>query len=139
MLSTFAPLRVFIAFVIVMSIIVITGFTSHVNVLLRTSQAHIHDCILVFNCRYSNHQCRHFVTEKDITLFPFYSACSALAMVDYGRLAIPAILILAVGGVISFFLAYNFYPEKHENVTVDGRCYELLDAAHKQYVNLCCK
>jgi hypothetical protein len=34
----------------------------------------------------------------------------------------PAILILAVGGVISFFLAYNFYPEKHENVTVDGRC-----------------
>ena len=75
-------------------------------------------------------------TEKDITLFPFYSACSALAMVDYGRLAIPAILILAVGGVISFFLAYNFYPEKHENVTVDGRCYELLDAAHKQYVNL---
>jgi hypothetical protein len=42
-------------------------------------------------------------------------------MVDYGRLAIPAILILAVGGVISFFLAYNFYPEKHENVTVDGK------------------
>jgi hypothetical protein len=35
-------------------------------------------------------------------------------MVDYGRLAIPAILILAVGGVISFFLAYNFSPEKHE-------------------------
>ena len=57
-------------------------------------------------------------------------------MVDYGRLAIPAILILAVGGVISFFLAYNFYPEKHENGTVDGKCYELLDAAHKQYVNL---
>ena len=47
-----------------------------------------------------------------------------------------AILILAVGGAISFFLAYNFYPEKHENVTVDGRCYGLLDAAHKQYVNL---
>ncbi len=45
-------------------------------------------------------------------------------------------MILAVGGVISFFPAYNFYPEKHENVTVDGKCYELLDAAHKQYVNL---
>jgi hypothetical protein len=60
----------------------------------------------------------------------------AFAMVDYGRLAIPAILILAVGGVISFLLAYNFYPQKHENVTMDGRCYELLDAAHNQYVNL---
>jgi hypothetical protein len=57
-------------------------------------------------------------------------------MIDYGRLAIPAIFILAVGGVISFLLAYNFYPEKHENVTVDGKCYELLNAAHKQYVNL---
>ncbi len=54
-------------------------------------------------------------------------------MVDYGRLAIPAILIFAI---ISFFLAYNFYPEMHENVTVDGKCYELLDAAHKQYANL---
>ena len=57
-------------------------------------------------------------------------------MVDYGRLAIPAILILAIGGVISFLLAYSFYPEKHENVTSDGKCYELLDAAHEQYVNL---
>jgi hypothetical protein len=67
---------------------------------------------------------------------PFYITYWALGMVDYGRLAIPAILILAVGGVISFFLALNFYREKHENVTLDGRCYELLDAAHKQYVNL---
>jgi hypothetical protein len=37
------------------------------------------------------------------------------------RLAIPAILILPIGGVISFLLAYNFYPEKQENVTVDGK------------------
>ena len=57
-------------------------------------------------------------------------------MLDITRLAVPAIAILAIGGVISFLLAYSFYPEKHENVTVDGKCYELLDAAHKQYVNL---
>ena len=49
---------------------------------------------------------------------------------------VPAIAILAIGGVISFLLAYSFYPEKHENVTSDGKCYELLDAAHEQYVNL---
>ena len=57
-------------------------------------------------------------------------------MINYSRLALPAILILAIGGVISFLLAYNFYPEKHENVTIDGKCYELLDAAHEQYENL---
>jgi len=57
-------------------------------------------------------------------------------MLDVTRLAVPAIVILAIGGVISFLLAYSFYPEKHENVTIDGKCYELLDAAHEQYVNL---
>lgn len=57
-------------------------------------------------------------------------------MITYSRLAIPAIAILAIGGVISFLLAYNFCPEKHENVTIDGKCYELLGEAHKQYVNL---
>ena len=57
-------------------------------------------------------------------------------MLDITRLAVPAIAILAIGGIISFLLAYSFYPEKHENVTVDGKCYELLGAAHEQYVNL---
>lgn len=57
-------------------------------------------------------------------------------MLDITRLAVPAIAILAIGGVISFLLAYSFYPEKHENVTVDGKCYELLGTAHEQYVNL---
>ncbi len=57
-------------------------------------------------------------------------------MLDITRLAVPAIAILAIGGVISFLLAYSFYPEKHENVTVDDRCYELLGTAHEQYVNL---
>lgn len=57
-------------------------------------------------------------------------------MVDVTKLAVLAIAILAAGGVISFLLAYSYYPEKHENVTVDGKCYELLDEAHRQYVNL---
>ena len=57
-------------------------------------------------------------------------------MLDITRLAVPAIAILAIGGVISFLLAYSFYPEKHENVTIDGKCYELLRTAHEQYVNL---
>jgi len=57
-------------------------------------------------------------------------------MITYSRLAIPAVAILAIGGVISFLLAYNFCPETHENVTIDGKCYELLGEAHKQYVHL---
>jgi hypothetical protein len=57
-------------------------------------------------------------------------------MVDVTKLAVFAIAILAIGGVISFLLAYSYYPEKHENVTVDGKCYELLDEAHRLYVNL---
>jgi hypothetical protein len=57
-------------------------------------------------------------------------------MVNISTLTIPAIAILAIGGVISFLLAYSFYPEKHENVNIDGKCYELLGAAHQQYVNL---
>ena len=57
-------------------------------------------------------------------------------MLDGTRLAVSIIVILAIGGAISFGLAYSFYPEKHENVTVDGKCYELLDAAHEEYVKL---
>jgi hypothetical protein len=57
-------------------------------------------------------------------------------MVNISTLTIPAIAILAIGGVISFLLSYSFYPEKHENVNIDGKCYELLGAAHQQYVNL---
>ena len=55
---------------------------------------------------------------------------------QFSTLAIPAIAILTIGGVVSFLLAYSFYPEKHENVNIDGKCYELLGAAHQQFVNL---
>ena len=54
-------------------------------------------------------------------------------MINYHKLAIPAIPILAAGGIISFLLAYNFYPEKHVNVNIGGKCYELLDSAYTKY------
>ena len=57
-------------------------------------------------------------------------------MVDYTKIAIPGIVTLAVVGVIGFFLAFNLYPEKHVNVTVQGKCYELLDEANQRYQSL---
>jgi hypothetical protein len=57
-------------------------------------------------------------------------------MINYHKLAIPAIAIFAAGGIISFLLAYNFYPEKHANVNIGGKCYELLDSAYTKYQDL---
>ncbi len=57
-------------------------------------------------------------------------------MINYHKLAIPAIAIFAAGGIISFLLAYNFYPEKHANVNISGKCYELLDSAYTKYQDL---
>lgn len=57
-------------------------------------------------------------------------------MINYGLLAIPLIAILVIGGVISFFVVYSFYPEKHENVSIDGKCYELVGTAHQKITNL---
>ena len=57
-------------------------------------------------------------------------------MVEYRKLSIPVIIIVVIGGVISFFLAFNFYPEEHVNVNIDGKCYELIDQANIQYQNL---
>jgi hypothetical protein len=57
-------------------------------------------------------------------------------LVDFHRLAIPIIVILAIGGIVSFLLAYNFYPKKNVNVNVDDACYELLGSAFDQYKTL---
>lgn len=57
-------------------------------------------------------------------------------MINYGLVAIPLIAILVIGGVISFFVVYSFYPEKHENVSIDGKCYELVGMAHQKITNL---
>jgi hypothetical protein len=57
-------------------------------------------------------------------------------LVDFHRLAIPLIIILAISGVVSFFLAHNFYPKKNVNVNVGGVCYELVGSAFNQYKDL---
>jgi hypothetical protein len=57
-------------------------------------------------------------------------------LVDFQRLAIPIIVILAIGGITSFFLAYSFYPKKNVNVNVDGLCFELIGSAFNEYQNL---
>jgi hypothetical protein len=61
-------------------------------------------------------------------------------MIDYYKFAIPAIVVVIIGGMISGLLAYNFYPEKHVNVNIgNGKCYELLDSANVKYQNLAAK
>jgi hypothetical protein len=57
-------------------------------------------------------------------------------MVSFTRLGIPIIGSLIVGGLISFIIVFNFYPEKHENVQVDGKCFELKGTAHNAYNQL---
>ena len=57
-------------------------------------------------------------------------------MINYATIALPLIAVLAISGVISFFVVYSFYPEKHENIKIDGKCYELVDAAHEKITNL---
>lgn len=57
-------------------------------------------------------------------------------MVNYALIAIPLIAMLVIGGVISFFIVFSFYPEKHENISIDGKCYELVGAAHEKITKL---
>jgi len=57
-------------------------------------------------------------------------------LVSFTRLGIPIIAALIIGGLISFLLVFNFYPEKHENIQIDGKCYELTGDAHKAYNSL---
>ena len=52
---------------------------------------------------------------------------------SFSKLVIPGILVLLVGGTIGFLLAFNYYPEKHVNVNVDGKCYELLDESNEKH------
>jgi hypothetical protein len=61
-------------------------------------------------------------------------------MIDYYKFAIPGIVVVIIGGMISGLMAYNFYPEKHVNVNINGgKCYELLDSANAKYQNLAAK
>jgi hypothetical protein len=57
-------------------------------------------------------------------------------MINYGLIAIPLIAMLVIGGVITFFIVFSLYPEKHENVSIDGKCYELVGVAHEKITKL---
>ncbi len=41
-----------------------------------------------------------------------------------------------IGGTIMLVLAFSYYPEKHVNINLNGRCYEFLDVAYAKYKNL---
>ncbi len=49
------------------------------------------------------------------------------------KLAFPGILALLAVGTVGFLLAFSYYPEKHVNVDIDGKCYELLDTANEKH------
>jgi hypothetical protein len=57
-------------------------------------------------------------------------------VVSFTRLGVPIIASLIVGGIASFMIVFNSYPEKHENVQVNGKCFELKGAAHTEYNEL---
>jgi hypothetical protein len=52
---------------------------------------------------------------------------------SFYKIAFPGILALLVVGTIGFLLAFSYYPEKHVNVDIDGKCYELLDTANEKH------
>ncbi len=52
---------------------------------------------------------------------------------SFYKLAFPGILALLIIGSIGFLLAFSYYPEKHVNVDIDGRCYELLDESNEKH------
>jgi hypothetical protein len=57
-------------------------------------------------------------------------------LVSTSNIVVPSICVLIVAGIISFFVVYGFYPEKHANVNLYGVCYELVGPAYKKYTNL---
>jgi len=49
------------------------------------------------------------------------------------KLAFPGIVTLLAVGTAGFLLAFSYYPEKHVNVDIDGKCYELLDVSNEKH------
>jgi hypothetical protein len=49
---------------------------------------------------------------------------------------VPGILIGIIGGILLFFAAYNYYPQKNVNINLNGKCYEFLDEAYQKYQDL---
>lgn len=57
-------------------------------------------------------------------------------MVSSQKIIVPGIITALIGGTIMLLLAFSFYPEKHVNINLNGRCYELLDVAYAKYKDL---
>ncbi len=57
-------------------------------------------------------------------------------MVSISNIVIPSVCVLIVAGILSFFVVYGFYPEKHVNVNLYGVCYELVGPAYQKYTDL---
>jgi hypothetical protein len=57
-------------------------------------------------------------------------------LVSISNIVIPSVCVLVVAGIISFFVVYGFYPEKHVNVNLYGVCYELVGPAYQKYTDL---
>ena len=49
------------------------------------------------------------------------------------KLAFPGIVSLLAVGTAGFLLAFSYYPEKHVNVDIDGKCYELSDVSNEKH------
>jgi hypothetical protein len=49
---------------------------------------------------------------------------------------VPGIVIGIIGGILLFFAAYNYYPQKNVNINLNGICYEFLDEAYQKYQDL---
>ena len=49
---------------------------------------------------------------------------------------VPGIVIGIIGGILLFFAAYNYYPQKNVNINLNGKCYEFLDEAYQKYLDL---
>jgi hypothetical protein len=48
-------------------------------------------------------------------------------------LILPGIIIGIIGGILLFFAAYNYYPQKNVNINLNGNCFEFLDRAYEEY------
>lgn len=57
-------------------------------------------------------------------------------MASLQSIIIPGIIVGLLGGIILFLAAYSYYPEKHLNVNIGGKCFEFLDSAFSDYENL---
>ena len=57
-------------------------------------------------------------------------------MLSFTRLGVPIIASLIVVGIVSFIIVFMSYPEKHENIQLNGKCYELKGIAHRTYNDL---